>query len=73
MLRGSAPLFFIFFIFHLREKRVKQKLIRMCSPPKFVSRLFLRNKENELHRKYALFGGPAGSLSRPTILQIKQI
>ena len=30
-------------------------------------------KENELHRKYTLFGGPTGNLSPPTILQIKQI
>ena len=29
--------------------------------------------EKELHRKYTLFGGPAGNLSPPTILQIKQI
>ena len=29
-------------------------------------------KENELHRKYTFFMGPAGNLS-PTILQIKQI
>ena len=32
-----------------------------------------KRKENELHRKYTLFGGPAGNLSPPTILQIKQI
>ena len=30
-------------------------------------------KENELHRKYTFFGGPAGNLSPPTILQINQI
>ena len=29
--------------------------------------------ENKLHRKYTLFGGRAGNLSPPTILQIKQI
>ena len=32
-----------------------------------------KSKENELHRKYTFFGGPAGNLSPPTILQIKQI
>ena len=32
-----------------------------------------KRKENELHRKYILFGGPAGNLSSQTILQIKQI
>ena len=32
-----------------------------------------KRKENELRRKYTLFGGPAGNLSPPTILQIKQI
>ena len=50
-----------FFIIHLREKHVKQKIISMCSQshPKFVSRLFLKNKENKLHRKYTLLGGPA--------------
>ena len=32
-----------------------------------------KRKENELHRTYTLFGGPAGNLSPPTILQIKQI
>ena len=32
-----------------------------------------KRKENELHRKYTLFGGPAGNLSPPTILQSKQI
>ena len=30
-------------------------------------------KENELGRKYTLFGGPAGNPSPQTILQIKQI
>ena len=32
-----------------------------------------KRKENELHRKYTLFGGPAGNLSTPSILQKKQI
>ena len=32
-----------------------------------------KRKENELHRKYTVFGGPAGNLSPLTILQIKQI
>ena len=32
-----------------------------------------KHKENEFGRKYTLFGGPAGNLSPPTILQIKQI
>ena len=32
-----------------------------------------KRKENEFHRKYTLFGGPAGNPSPPTILQIKQI
>ena len=32
-----------------------------------------KRKENKLHRKYTLFGGPAGKVSPPTILQIKQI
>ena len=32
-----------------------------------------KRKENELRRKYMLFGGPAGNLSPPTSLQIKQI
>ena len=32
-----------------------------------------KRKENKLHRKYTLFGGPAGNQSLPTILQIKQI
>ena len=32
-----------------------------------------KRKENELRRKYTLFGGPAGNLSPPTIIQIKQI
>ena len=32
-----------------------------------------KRKENELHRKYTLFGGAAGNLSPPIILQIKQI
>ena len=32
-----------------------------------------KRKENKLHRKYMLFGGPAVNLSSPTILQIKQI
>ena len=31
-----------------------------------------RNK-TEVYRKYTLFGGPAGNLSPPTILQIKHI
>ena len=29
-----------------------------------------KRKENELHRKHTLFGGPAGNLSPPTISQI---
>ena len=32
-----------------------------------------KRKENKLHKKYPLFRGPAGNLSPPTILQIKQI
>ena len=32
-----------------------------------------KRKENELHRKYTLVGGPALNLSPPTLLQIKQI
>ena len=32
-----------------------------------------KRKEIELHKKYTLFGGAAGNLSPPTILQIKQI
>ena len=32
-----------------------------------------KHKENELCIKYTLFGGAAGNLSPPTILQIKQI
>ena len=32
-----------------------------------------KHKENKLRRKFTLFGGPAGNLSPPTILQIKQI
>ena len=32
-----------------------------------------KRKENELRRNNALFGGPAGILCLPTILQIKQI
>ena len=29
-------------------------------------------KENDLHRKYRLFGGPAENLSSPTISQAEQ-
>ena len=32
-----------------------------------------KRKKNELRRKYTFFGGPAGNLSPPIILQIKQI
>ena len=32
-----------------------------------------KRKENELRRKYTLFWAPAGNISPPTILQIKQI
>ena len=32
-----------------------------------------KRKENKLRIKYTLFGGPAGNLSPPTILQIKQL
>ena len=32
-----------------------------------------KRKENELRRKYTLFGFPAGNLSPSKILQIKQI
>ena len=32
-----------------------------------------KRKENELHKKSMLLGCPAGNLSPPTILQIKQI
>ena len=35
-LRGSAPFEKFFFIIHLREKRVKEKLMSMWSHPKFV-------------------------------------
>ena len=58
----------------LREKRVKQKIIRMRSHPKFVSRLFLKKrKENELHRKYMLFGGPAENLSSYNFADITKV
>ena len=47
------------FIIKLREKRVKQKIIITSCYSKVVYRLFLKKcKENELHRKYMLFGGP---------------
>ena len=32
----------------------------------------VKHKENDLHRKYWLFGGPAENLSSPTISQIEQ-
>ena len=32
----------------------------------------VKHKENYLHRKYRLFGGPAENLSSPTISQIEQ-
>ena len=32
-----------------------------------------KRKENELNRKYTLFGSPVGNLSPPTILEKKQI
>ena len=52
------------FIIHLREKRVKPKIIRMCSHPKFVLRPAEKHKENELHRKYTLFVGPEDLLQQ---------
>ena len=66
--KGIVPFKFFFIIIHLREKRVKQKII--CSHPKFVLRLFLKNEENELHRKYTCLGGPAENLSPSRISQI---
>ena len=33
---------------------------------------FCKRKENDLHRKYRLFGGPTENLSSPTISQIEQ-
>ena len=46
----------------------------MRSHPKFVFTLFSeKRKENELHRKYMLLGGPVENLSPPTILQIQYI
>ena len=32
----------------------------------------VKHKENDLHRKYTLFEGPAENLSSPTISQIEQ-
>ena len=55
-----------------KKKRVKQKIICMCSHLKLVSRLFLKNvkKINCIEfRKYMLFGGPAENLCPPTISQ----
>ena len=34
--------------------------------------LFLNRKENELHRKYKVFGGSVENLSPPLILEIVQ-
>ena len=32
----------------------------------------VKRKENDLHRKYRILGGPAENLSSPTISQIEQ-
>ena len=56
------------FIIHLREKCVKQKNNKYELPSKVCFKTFSeKRKENKLHRKYTLLGGPAEKLSSPTI------
>ena len=59
------------FIIPLREKYSKQTICIMRSQT-FVSKLFsVKRKENDLHRKYTFFLGPAENASS-TISQIEQ-
>ena len=44
-------------LIHLREKRIKQKIISTCSHPKFVLRFFLKNVKKTNCLKYTLLWG----------------
>ena len=63
------------FNIYVREKHYKQNIYMYHAVLNIVyfETFSEKHKENELHKKYTLFRGPAGSISPPTILQIKQI
>ena len=55
------------------EKNVLNKTYVSCgSKHSLFLDFFWKYKENYLHKKYRLFGGPAENLSSPTISQIEQ-
>ena len=57
-LRGSLNFKFNIFIMHFREKCSEQNMKKTFPDIVFVYEDFsLNRKENELHRKYKVFGG----------------
>ena len=56
------------------EKNVLNKTyVSWGSKHSLFEDFFCKRKENDLHKKYRLFGGLAENLSSPTISQIEQI
>ena len=63
----------MFFIIHFREKWSKQIIKNTFRENVFVCEDFSQNrKENELHRKYMVFGGSIENATAPPILEIEK-
>ena len=64
---------FNIFIIEFREKCSKQNMKKTFQENVFVCEDFsLNHEENELHRKYKVFGRSMENLSPPPILEIEQ-
>ena len=73
ILRGSLTFKFDIFIIHFREKCSKQNMKKTIREIVIVCEDFsLNRKENELCRKYRVFGGSMENRIHPPILEIEQ-
>ena len=69
---GSLTFIFNIFIIQFREK-CKQRMKKTFRENVFVCKDFSLNcKENELHRKYMVFGGSTENLPPPPIFETEQ-
>ena len=73
ILRGSLTLKFNIFIIRCREKLSKQNMKKPFRENVFICEDFsLNRRENELRRKYGIFGGSTEKNKDPPILEIEQ-
>ena len=71
--KGSLTFKFNIFIIQFREKCSEQNMKKTVRKIIFVCEDFsLNRKENELHRKYKVFGGSTENFWAPPILEIVQ-